>query len=206
MRDGTGQPSRMSWRAGALPSEVMNLHIVVAIARDENCDLLIRELQRARGQVQHVWPLPDRLPEDADVIYCDLMPGLPDRLPWIPGAPKSALVVTIPAAPPPDLGLLRNCSPDALLHRPFATHAVLASLVLAMSRFKYEQRLRGRIDKLDETLRTVHCVERAKSILAVKERISEEDAYNYMRRQAMTRRVSIGAVAAAVVDSHELLG
>lgn len=206
MRDGGGQQARMTWRAGALPSEVMNLDIVVAMARDENCDLLIRELQRARGRVRHVWPLPERMPEDADVIYCDLMPGLPDRLAWIPGAPKSALVLTIPAAPPPDLELLRNCSPDALLHRPFATHAVLASLVLAWTRYKYEQRLRGRIDKLDETLRSIHSVERAKAILMAKEGINEEDAYHFMRRQAMTRRVSISAVAAAIVDSHEVLG
>jgi AmiR/NasT family two-component response regulator len=196
----------MTWRAGALPSEVMNLDIVVAIARDENCDLLMRELQRARGRVRHLWPVPERMPEDTDVIYCDLVPGLPNRLPWIPGAPGAALVLTIPVAPPPDLELLRNCSPDALLHRPFATHAVLASLVLAWTRFKYEQRLRGRIDKLDETLRTIHSVERAKAILMAKESISEEDAYHYMRRQAMTRRVSISAVAAAIVDSHEVLG
>ena len=206
MRDGARQQSHMASRAGTLPSEIVNLDIVVAIARDENCDLLMRELQRARGRVRHVWPTLDRMPEDADVIYCDLAPGLPDRLPWVPGAPKSALVLTIPAAPPPDLELLRNCSPDALLHRPFATHAILASLVLARTRFRYEQRLRSRIDKLDETLRTIHSVERAKAILTAKQKISEEDAYHYMRRQAMTRRVSIGAIAAAIVDSHDVIG
>ena len=206
MRGGDGRNTRMTWRAGVLPSEIMNLDIVVALCRDEGCDLLVRELQRTRGRVRHVWPLPERMPEDTDVIFCDLMPGLPDRLPWLPGVPKAALVLTIPVTPPPDLELLRNCSPDAVLHRPFATHAVLASLVLAWTRFKYEQRLRGRIDKLDETIRTIHSVERAKAILMAKERISEEDAYHFMRRQAMTRRVSISAVAAAIVDSHEVLG
>jgi AmiR/NasT family two-component response regulator len=188
-----------------MPSEIMYLDVTVALCGDEGSSLLIRELQRTRGRVRQVWPVPERLPEDTDVIYCDLMPGLVDRLPWIPGAPKAALVVTIPVTSPPNLELLRNCSPDAVLHRPFATHAALTSLVLARTRFKYEQRLRGRVDALDENLRTIHSVERAKAILMAKESISEEEAYHFMRRQAMTRRVSIGAVATAIVDSHEVL-
>ena len=37
------------------------------------------------------------------------------------------------------------------------------------------------------------------------ENLSEEEAYNFLRKQAMEKRVTIGAVAAAVIDSHELL-
>jgi AmiR/NasT family two-component response regulator len=92
------------------------------------------------------------------------------------------------------------------LHLPLAPRAALASLVLARTRFKYEQRLRTRIDMLDENLRVIHSVERAKAILMAKERISEEEAYHFMRRQAMSRRLPISAVATAIVDSHEILG
>jgi AmiR/NasT family two-component response regulator len=197
---------RANGKSGPLPADIAGLDIVVATRRDEGGELLIRDLQRTRARVRHVWPLPERLPEDGDLVFCDLVPGLPDGLPWLPGEPKMALVVIIPTMPPPDLGLLRNCAPDAVLHRPFTTHAVLASLVLAHTRFKYEQRLRGRIDKLDETLRAIRNVERAKSILMAKGAMGEENAYHFMRRQAMTRRVSISAVAAAIVDAHEVLG
>jgi AmiR/NasT family two-component response regulator len=107
---------------------------------------------------------------------------------------------------PLDLELLRRCSPDAVLHLPLAPRAALASLVLARTRFKYEQRLRTRIDMLDENLRVIHSVERAKAILMAKERISKEEAYHFMRRQAMSRRLPISAVATAIVDSHEILG
>jgi AmiR/NasT family two-component response regulator len=81
----------------------------------------------------------------------------------------------------------------------------MTALVLARTRFSYEQRLRGRIDKLDETLRAIRSVERAKAILMSQQRIDEEAAYHFMRRQAMARRVSITAVAAAIVDAHEIL-
>lgn len=198
--------ARMSWRAGTLPSEIADLDIVVASRRDESGELLIRDLQRTRARVRHAWPLPDRLPEDADVIFCDLEAGLSNRIPWNPGEPKAALVVILATQPPPDLDLLRNCAPDAVLHRPFTTHAVLSALVLARTHFTYEQRLRGRIEKLDETLRSIRAVERAKAILMARRQMREEEAYQFMRRQAMTRRVPISAVAAAIVDSEEVLG
>src|SRR5438105_2606748 len=104
---------RASWKAGALPQEIANLDIVVATRRDDSGEVLIRELQRTRGRVRHVWPIPEMLPEDADVIFCDLIPGLSARVPWLPGEPKAALVVIVPPAPPPDLDLLRNCAPEA---------------------------------------------------------------------------------------------
>jgi AmiR/NasT family two-component response regulator len=83
---------------------------------------------------------------------------------------------------------------------------VLTSLALARAQFLYERRLRTRIDKLDETLRAFRCVERAKSILMQTRQIDEDEAYHFMRRQAMKRRISISAVAAAVVDSYDVLG
>lgn len=186
--------------------ELSNLDLTVVTRRDENGELLVRELQRLRSRVRHVWPIPDRLPEDADVIYCDFSPGFADRVPWVPGEPKAALVAIIPLLPPPDLAALRDCAPDAVLHKPFTTYAILTSLVMARSQFLYEQRLRTRIDKLDENLRAMRSVERAKAILMSARNLREDEAYNFIRRQAMDRRVSISVVAAAIVDSHEILG
>lgn len=196
----------MSWRARTLPSEITSLDILVACRRDGDGDSLIRELQRTRARVRHLWPVEPQLPTDADVIFCEFMPGLSSLIPWVPGDPKATLILVIPPVPPPDLGLLAKCAPHAVLHRPFTTHAVLTSLVVARSQFLYEQRLRGRIDKLDETLRAIRNVERAKAILMAARQIGEDEAYRFMRQQAMTRRVTISAVAAAIVDSHEILG
>ena len=186
--------------------ELGGLALTVVTRRDEDGELLIRELQRLRARVRHIWPIPDRLPEDADVIYCDFGAGFADRIPWVPGEPKAALVAIIPLVPRPDLAALRNSAPDAVLHKPFTTYTILTSLVMARSQFLYDQRLRTRIEKLDENLRTMRSVERAKAILMAARHLREDEAYNFMRRQAMDRRVSISAVAAAIVDSHEILG
>jgi AmiR/NasT family two-component response regulator len=197
---------RSTQEAAGEGSEISSLEIVVAVRRDDEGDALARELLRTRSRVRRLWPMSTRLPEDADVIFCELVPELPQCLPWVPGEPLAALVAVTPAIQAPDLKLLRNCAPHAVLHRPFTPGAVVTSLALARAQFLYERRLRSRIDKLDETLRAFRSVERAKTILMQSRKLDEEEAYHFMRRQAMNRRVSISAVAAAIVDSHDVLG
>lgn len=201
-------PGRAQETAGGhgAGAEIASLEIIAALRRDEEGDALARELARSRGRVRRLWPLPPRLPEDADILFCELVPELPHCLPWVPGQPSAALVAVTSAVQTPDLKLLRNCAPHAVLHRPFTTATVLTSLALARAQFLYERRLRSRIDKLDETLRAFRSVERAKTILMQTKKLDEEEAYHFMRRQAMNRRVSISAVAAAIVDSHDVLG
>ena len=198
-------PERSNGGHGAYP-EISSLEIIAAVPRDNDGDALSRELLRTRSRVRRLWPVPARLPEDADVIFCELVPELPQCLPWVPGQPTAALVVVTSAVQSPDLRLLRNCAPHAVLHRPFTAGTVLTSLALARAQFLYERRLRTRIEKLDETLRAFRSVERAKSILMQTQKLDEEEAYRFIRRQAMNRRVSITAVAAAIVDSHDVLG
>ena len=190
-------------RAGAATANLSRLDIAVALPRDRDSDLLMRELQRTRARVRHVWPLTEKLPSDADVIYCDLTPGLVERTPWVTGRPKAALVVVLDARP--DLELLHNVAADAVLHRPISADAVATSLMQAHSAFAYGDRLRSRIDKLDETLRAFRSVERAKAILMKRNQIQEDDAYQYLRRQAMDRHATISSVAAAIIDAHEIL-
>lgn len=196
----------MTRRTTTPASELSNLDIVVACARDDAGDALVRDLQRTRARVRHVWPMPARLPDDADVVFCEFVPDLASRIPWVPGDPEAALVIILPREPWPDLDLLLHCAPDAVLHRPFTEQAAVTALLLARAHFTYEQRLRDRIGKLDETLRTIRCVERAKAILISRRNMREDEAYQFMRRQAMSRRVPISTIANAIVDTEEMLG
>lgn len=182
-----------------------DLKVAVIADRDDDGERLVRELQRLRCVVHHEWPMPPQIPAQFDVVFCALSNDLPQRLPWIPGEPAAALVVVDRGEGALDLELLHNCAAHGVLHYPATARAIVASLALARGHFLYEKRLRGRIDKLDESLRTMRSVERAKSLLIRVKNISEEEAYNYLRRQAMERRVTIGAVANAIIDSYELL-
>jgi AmiR/NasT family two-component response regulator len=77
--------------------------------------------------------------------------------------------------------------------------------LLARSNFKYEKRLQTKISRLEETLRVFRKVEQAKLILMRQRTIGENEAYEYLRRQAMNKRVSVATVASAIVDANALL-
>ncbi|ANH06694.1 hypothetical protein shn_10835 [Shinella sp. HZN7] len=179
--------------------------VAVIVERDDNGEFLIRELQRQRVAVRHIWPKPAQIPLQYDAIFCLLSDDLPQRIPWVPGEPSSALILVDDGKAPLNLKLVHNCAAHGMLHYPATARMIQSVLMMAREHFQYERRLRGRIDKLDENLRTMRLVERAKALLIRLKNLSEEEAYNFLRKQAMEKRVTIGAVAAAVIDSHELL-
>jgi AmiR/NasT family two-component response regulator len=186
--------------------DLVDLSAIVVAPVDDQIAMLLHELQRLRVRVRRVWPMAESVPADADVVYCEYMPDLARRLPWIPGAASSALVVILPATEAIQAEALCHATPNAILPRPFTTNAVLSSLVLARSQFRYERRLRSKIEKMDDNMRSVGTVERAKAILMAARHMPEAEAYGFIRRQAIDRRVSASTVAAAIVDSFELLG
>jgi len=198
--------SRETVSRKSMVQELADLTVVVLAPVDDQTTLLLRELQRYRMRVQQVWPMPTTVPGDADIVFCEYCPDLARRLPWIPGDARSALVVIVPATEPIQVEPLSHATPNAVLSRPFTPNGVLSSLVLERSQFGYERRLRSKIEKLDENLRSMRTVERAKAILMATRQMPETEAYSFIRRQAMDRRVSASAVAAAIVDSFELLG
>jgi len=207
MMQGAGKqrPSQKPLRDDSSAPQLWDLKIAVLVPRNDDGERLIRELQRLRCTVKHIWPMPAQIPTQFDVVFCALSNDLPQRLPWIPGEPGATLVVVDQGDEAMDLGLLHNCAADAVLHCPVTERSVPAALSLARGHFLYERRLRSRIGKLDESLRTMSTVERAKSLLMRTKNMSEEEAYKFLRQQAMERRVTIGALATAIIDSYELL-
>ncbi|RXT21853.1 MULTISPECIES: ANTAR domain-containing protein [unclassified Bosea (in: a-proteobacteria)] len=189
-------------RQGSVEPE---LNIAVMVERDDHGEFLIRELQRQRVTVRHIWPLPSQIPLQYDAIFCALSVDLPQRIPWVPGEPSSALILVDDGKAPLNLKLIHNCAAHGLLHYPATSRVIQSVLMLAREHFQYERRLRGRIEKLDENLRTMRVVERAKVLLIRLKNLTEDEAYNFLRKQAMEKRVTIAAVATAVIDSHDLL-
>lgn len=183
-----------------------DLSVAVVCDPAQDRDLVAREVQRTRASVTRIWPLPQQLPDDYDVLVCDYGASLINALPWSPGEAKAALVVILPANHHYDLRLLCDCSPDAVVQRPLAANMITTALALARNQFLYFKRLQMRIARLDETLRATRDIERAKHILMKRRDMSESEAYEWMRRNAMDRRQTIAAIATAIVDSQMVLG
>jgi AmiR/NasT family two-component response regulator len=141
------QPSgRVEWR---------DFRVVVAHPHDQAGSALLRCLRRLDCQITHAWPAPERLGEPADLLFCALHRQVLPLASSLLGEPRPALVAVL-ADDSGDLAkLISSVGPHAILAKPIEDGAVLASMILARANSGYQQRLLGRIAKLEETLRSM---------------------------------------------------
>ncbi len=76
---------------------------------------------------------------------------------------------------------------------------------IAIARFREFQALKDELDSTRTQLNERKIVEKAKGILMQKSDMSEEDAYNALRKMAMDKNIKIAAVAKSVVEVADLL-
>jgi len=185
--------------------DLRGMHIWVVLPRNRDGEALIHHLQRLGAQPRHVWPPPDRVDPHVELLFC-----LVDRetraiaAALIDAADLTVIGVT-DAANPHTLQLLSNLNPYGILVRPIDPGAVLSCIAVARSNVSFQRRLRAKIAKLEERLRTVRKVDQAKAILMARRHIDEPQAFAFLRELAMRRRVPIGVVASLVVESNEVL-
>lgn len=79
-------------------------------------------------------------------------------------------------------------------------------LDVAISRFEAHQVMRLQLDKANTTLAERKTIERAKGILMKQRNLSEDDAYQAMRRMSMERSLKMAELAQQVIAATELLG
>jgi len=122
-----------------------------------------------------MWPPPAKLPERTDVVFYLIDDQTRRSLPWFADLPPAAIVAVVEHETPDVLGLLSDCSPQAVVSKPTDPFAILTSLIVA------------------------------KSILMKSKNIEEMEAYEIIRKHAMNRRMPIGKVASAIIAASEIL-
>jgi response regulator NasT len=77
---------------------------------------------------------------------------------------------------------------------------------VAVARFGEHQRLRAELSEANLRLSERKLVERAKGILMKSRGVSEDEAYQALRRMAMDRGKRLGEIAQQLIDMADLLG
>ena len=181
------------------------LSIVVFCEPGPGTAEIIRHLQRSRATVRNNWPLQEGMAADADLVICDYAAGLAKRLPWPPGEAEAALLVVLPAGAQYDLAELQGICADAVLHRPASAQTIDTAVMLALDHASYVKRLKARIARMEENLRAVRSIERAKQLLMSLHKINDARAFQMLRDLAMQKRVTVASLADGLVDSVDLL-
>jgi response regulator NasT len=91
----------------------------------------------------------------------------------------------------------------AFLVKPFSPEDLLPAIEVALSRHQQLTQLEAEVSDLTERLETRKLVERAKGVLGVQMGLSEPDAFRWIQKAAMDRRIGMVDVAKTILDHLE---
>ena len=91
----------------------------------------------------------------------------------------------------------------AYLLKPFTIGDLIPAIEIAVGRYQEMLALEAEVETLAERLETRKAVERAKGLLMDTMGVSESDAFRWIQKASMDRRLSMRAVAEAVVDKEK---
>jgi AmiR/NasT family two-component response regulator len=187
-----------------LQDKICRLRISVIAEPTPDIQDLVRHLQRARASPRQVWPYPEGIGDHSDLVFCEYVQGLAKRVSWMPGEAKAALILLLPQNGQFDLKDVADALPDAVLYRPYMPYAIDVAVSIAIDHFGLVNRQRQRIQRLDESIKALRDIEKAKQIIRSKRNVDDGEAYRILREMAMNRRATIATIAERIIDAIEL--
>ena len=94
----------------------------------------------------------------------------------------------------------------AYIVKPFTIDDLTPSIEIAITRFKELKALEFEVADIHQRLETRKIIERAKGVLMEALQLSEPAAFSWIQREAMAKRMTMKAVAEAVVEPSFLKG
>lgn len=95
----------------------------------------------------------------------------------------------------------RDAGAMAYLVKPFSISDLVPAVELAVSRFREVTALEREVADLSDRLEARKLIERAKSVLMVRQALTEPEAFKWIQRAAMDRRSTMKAVALVVIET-----
>ena len=86
------------------------------------------------------------------------------------------------------------------------SHANRRKQIIARQLAAKEKDQARHIDRLEQRLAGIRRLTKAKAILMQPRAITEEQAYEIIREQAMSKRVTTEEIATAIINANEILG
>ena len=94
----------------------------------------------------------------------------------------------------------RDAGVMAYVVKPFSINDLVPAIEIAISRHKQMKSLEAEVADIYERLESRKIIDRAKGILMKALNLSEPEAFSWIQKTAMDRRISMREVAAAVID------
>lgn len=170
--------------------------------------MLVEHLHRIGCHCEATWPLPDAISPNVDVLFISVeQERRLEILKLCQQAQEGALTLIAVTSyeDPGTLQIVMECGALAVVERPVRPFGLLTNLTIARSLWIDRHNLIKRIRKLERKLAGNNKIYKAKTILMDTQGLSEEEAYENIRHQAMAKRIPMDELANAIINAHELL-
>lgn len=189
-----------------LLKDLRTLRVLVFHPDDSDGKLLTQQLQRIGCQVQSFWPPLPALPEGVDVIFLAVRPeSIEAGYDWLKGDDVPAIITVVTYENPTIVESVLRIGSRAVLPSPVRSFGLLSALVVARQVDGALKERARKVRKLESKLQGVRSIADAKSILMRTHGITDGAAYDLIREQAMSKRVTTEEIAAAIVNASEIL-
>ncbi len=190
----------------ALLKDLRTLRVAVFHPPDQDGEELILQLRRIGCQVQAFWPPLPTLPESIDVVFLAVRPDMivPD---WSTrrGGVSPTIIAVVTYENPTIVDAVLTVGVESVIASPVKPFGLLSTLVVARQVNNHLRVLSKRIQRLEAKLAGVQQVAEAKAILMKARLITEDDAYQVIRDQAMVRRATVEQIANAIINANDIL-
>lgn len=186
--------------------ELRTLRVAVLHPDDGDGRQLTQQLQRIGCQVQALWPPSTTLPEGTDVVFIAVHPEITQfDFEWARSEDAPTCIAVVNYENPTIVETVLRLGARAVLPAPIRSFGLLSAMVIARTANAEIQAQTRRVRKLEAKLLGARRIAEAKNILMRTRNVSEGQAYDLIRDQAMSKRVTTEEIAAAIVNANEIL-
>jgi AmiR/NasT family two-component response regulator len=188
--------------------DLRGLRVEVMHPPDAEGISLVEHLARIGCNTTTTWPFPNELTATPDLVVLavdhDSRDPLRRLFRRVEG--KGPTVIGIVGYENPSiLQLVLEIGAHAVIERPVRPFGLLTQLALARSLWLQQQESASRIQKLERKVTGMQKIQRARLILMASQGLSEEEGYQTIRKEAMSKRISMEDMATAIIKAHDLL-
>jgi two-component system, response regulator / RNA-binding antiterminator len=188
--------------------DLRGLRVQVVHPPDNERISLVEHLRRIGCMVDTQWPVPASWSDGFDVMLLAVEHDLRSEIQLLlksDDGPRPTLIAIVGYEDPSTLQLVIEAGAVAVIERPIRPFGLLTNLTIARSLWLERRETGKKIHRLERKLSGLQRIQKAKAILMTGQGLSETDAYESIRRQAMAKRLSMDDMAAAIIHANELL-
>jgi AmiR/NasT family two-component response regulator len=196
-------------RATETPSilrDLRSLKVVVIHPQDQDGEELLAQLQRIGCDVQIFWPQLECLPPDTGLVLMAMRPEtLGTPFPWLEAHTAPPVIPVVTYENPITIEAVLRLNAFATIPSPVRSFGLLTAIAVALTQFKVSRARERYIERLEQKQAKLRVIQQAKQIVMNARKVSEEEAYQMLRSQAMVKREQIETIASEIVKAYETL-